>query len=212
MKTLHHFYHVYADGDWLNILENHINYLIDYDIYNNLDTFQIGIVGNKNNIQQVKSFLFNKNIKYIICNEQESGFEQVTLNKLYEFSLINDGYVFYAHTKGATSDNHFWRRLMMYYNIVKWKECVNFLNENYDIVGAYWIKPNHLWEHADHDYFYAGNFWWANLNYIRKLNYPLNNHRYNAEGWIGLNETKKFYAFNYDLPVVREELNDNFWI
>lgn len=58
-------------------------------------------------------------------------------------------------------------------------------------------KPS-MTEHHGHKSFYAGTFWWANLEYIRSLQYPGMEHRWRAEGWIGLSDTIKPFAFSLE--------------
>lgn len=188
MKEIHHFYHLYTGGQWKEAVDDHLNALINYGLYEKLKSFQIGIVGEKENIENVKKYLLEKNIKYTICNEERSGYEQVTLNKLYEFSLQNDGYVFYAHTKGSTNlaaDLH--RKCMLYYNIYYWKEIQNLLDNKFDAIGCYYIKQScscgvhHINnEHLVHNV-YNGNFWWIKLDVIKKGDYPGQEHRWRAE-------------------------------
>lgn len=208
-----HFYHLYADGQSSEeAFDEHFKSLKKSELLNIFNSIKISFIGSEEKISFFKNKLNNYEINYEILKEEKSGYEQVTINKLYEFSLQNDGYVFYAHTKGAMSNNRDWRRLMLYYNIIKWRDCLNLLEQGNDTVGCYLVKRTDLSEHVNHDYFYAGNFWWANLNYIRTLNYPLNDHRYNAEGWIGLNMNKKMFSFQQEMPNIKDELNDLFWL
>jgi hypothetical protein len=41
-------------------------------------------------------------------------------------------------------------------------------------------------EHSEHKHFFGGNFWWARTNYLRALPPVEVEHRWQAEGWIGL--------------------------
>ena len=50
-------------------------------------------------------------------------------------------------------------KCMEYFNIIKWKNCVEKLDEGYDCCGVC---------HVEYKYF-LGNFWWANSSHIKTL-------------------------------------------
>lgn len=149
--------------------------------------------------------------------EQPNFYEGQTLAKIYEHCLKEDGYVFYFHNKGMSSySTHIpgaikdWRHYMQYYNIEKWEDCIAKLDEGYDCCGVDWverhdIKLDFVVQH------YAGNFWWARNDYIRKLKHPLKieeymdvqsmmrelqNYRYCFELWMATGIPKQ-YCFHY---------------
>ena len=79
--------------------------------------------------------------------------------------------------------------------IGRWRECIEKLDEGYDAVGANYFKDF---------YPFAGNFWWATTEHIKKLDDPLDadkyynnnsptNYRYAFELWIGTKEPKIHY-------------------
>ena len=82
-----------------------------------------------------------------------------------------------THIPGAVSD---WRKLMNYFNIEKWEECVAKLDERYDACGINFLKEENL----NQDTFtekqrflcnhFAGNFWWSTAKNIRNLPDPFN--------------------------------------
>ena len=149
--------------------------------------------------------------------EQPNLYEGQTLAKIYEHCLEDDGYVFYFHNKGMSSyTTHIpgaikdWRHYMQYFNIEKWEDCIAKLDEGYDCCGVDWverhdIKLDFVVQH------YAGNFWWARNDYIRKLKHPLKieeymdveammrelqNYRYCFELWMATGIPKQ-YCFHY---------------
>jgi hypothetical protein len=68
-------------------------------------------------------------------------------------------YALYLHNKGAftrTVGNYNWRKYMEYFCVEKWHECVEKLDEGYDLVGA-----------AFKDYC-VGNFFWTKSSYIKR--------------------------------------------
>jgi hypothetical protein len=186
MTNLYHFYHVYADGAWRKPLGLHLAALKHTGLLHSLSGFYVGIVGKEENREDVKEV-----IPATLIAEEDKGWEQVTLEVLHDFAAWNDGKIFYAHSKGAWNDTDLskaWRESMTYDCIVRWRECVNALDLS-DAAGPFWLKSNEP-EHREHDYFFAGNYWWANASYIRRLPPVKNDTRYQAEGWIGMNEAK----------------------
>ena len=99
---------------------------------------------------------------------------------------------------------------MQYYNLEKWEDCIAKLDEGYDCCGVDWverhdIKLDFVVQH------YAGNFWWAKCEYIRKLKHPLHieeymdvdammreleNYRYCFELWMATGNPKQ-HCFHY---------------
>lgn len=185
---LYNFYHIYADGKWLIPLREYLKALSKSGLKNRLEGLYIGIMGTDFNRFQVESFLkvycYFYNLTYTIVAHSHIGWEQTTLDKLYEFSLNHEGYVLYAHTKGASNNsepNPSWRKSMTYFNVMKWEETIDKL-KNYQAVGCHWILPEDV---PVNGYYFAGNFWWAHLSLIRTLDRPLRNVRYEAELWLG---------------------------
>jgi hypothetical protein len=182
MKPLTHFYHVFADGDWMKPATEHIEELAISGLLDNLDDMFLGIVGTAENRNKVK-----RELPGVVVAEAESGWEQVTLHELHDYSKVNDCYIFYAHTKGAWSRTVFadeWRVSMTHNTVTKWPECVEALGR-VDAAGPYWLKSDEP-EHIDHDHFFAGNFWWARSDYLRRLPLVGVDNRFQAEGWVGL--------------------------
>lgn len=185
MEQINHFYHIYCDNHWLEAVEEHVKALKEHDLINNISKIYIGLVGTEENRSILKDYLNNNSINYIVVDEQEDAWEQMTMNKLYEFSLLNDGLIFYAHTKGAynfTPINISWRSSMCYFNVVKWKDAVSHFEKGVDTVGCHWC----------HNAFWGGTYWWAKAEYIRTLGYPLTDNRWRAEEWIGAKQPKIF--------------------
>lgn len=105
------------------------------------------------------------------------------------------------HTKGLyqRTFSHWpvaikWNEYFDYFNIEKWQDCVNALDQGYDVAGVNWHPPSH----------FSGNIWWAKSHYVRSLplltaphlinnikqiNFSFSN-RHDAELWIGLQNAK----------------------
>lgn len=195
MENLYHWYHVYADGCWQPMLEEHIWSLRHYGLYENLTSMFVGFVGSDSRIAEVKEFLDSDNVKYETCGTAPSGWEQVTLSHMWEFAKDHDGLCVYTHTKGASkgTDHMFstWRRGMQWYTICQWKDAVDRLSNGARIAGPHWIPLSHTGaEHHHYHHFpppsgiFGGNFWWSSLKEIRDGEAPDQDSRFCAEHWI----------------------------
>ena len=198
---LTHFYHVFADGDWEIPATEHFEELALSGLLDNLDNLFLGVVGTSENRAKVK-----RELPGVVTVEADTGWEQVTLNKLHEFSQTDDGAVLYAHTKGAWSRDELarvWRVSMTHDVVTRWRECVYAL-EKVQAAGPFWLRSD-MPEHSEHRHFFGGNFWWARSNYVAALDPVGNNDRYQAEGWIGFGSPL--------VKVMREGLATwgNFW-
>lgn len=206
MVALHHFYHCYSGTNsigvsdtWKPILNHHLNSLINSKLINNLDKVHIGITSNTNNFDEVKSFINQYSIPYTVVSEDNKGWEQQTMTKLYEFSQVNDGYVLYAHSKGGYNDipiNRTWRESMTYFTVTKWKEAVEKLSD-YDAVGCYWYDDSAQKQHSGQPHqgqrWFAGTFWWTKLDMLRQTPGIGMATRWDAEVWIGKIPSDKIF-------------------
>ena len=119
-------------------------------------------------------------------------FEELTLNKIREWSIENPGYaVLYCHTKGAYhvfSGTDQWRRCMADRLIGAWPPRLKELADH-DTTGVhYFTEAEFGREIVGVANYYAGNFWWANSDYLATLSVlpELNaEDRGEAEVWIG---------------------------
>lgn len=190
---IHHFYHIYADGKWLEPVSEHVRAL-KMGLLDHLTTFQIGLVGSEQNCNDVKNWLNEQGVKYGVCAESRSGWEQVTQIPMWEFCQSNDGVVLYAHSKGASSQaevNVRWRRSMIYWNVIRWRDSVTKL-QDHETSGCHWIYPLlSMPEHKRGNPMYAGTFWWARCELVRTFMRPPLTHRHEAEGWIGYKYVEK---------------------
>jgi hypothetical protein len=198
---LTHFYHVFADGDWETPSQEHFEALIASELIDNLDDMFLGIVGIESNRQKVK-----RELPGIVIAEAETGWEQVTLNALHQFAETDAGAIFYAHTKGAWARSNIaaaWRTSMTHDTVTRWKECVDAL-QTVQACGPHMMRSS-LPEHREHEFFFGGNFWWARSDYVATLEPVKTESRFQAEGWIGLNNPK-MHSMRQGEPVTA-----NFW-
>lgn len=187
--NLHHYYHIYADGNWQQPVSEHIKALRDYGLISALKTLAIGMVGSDTNCTAVREYLQAEGICYHLADVQTIGWEQVTQIKMWEFSKENDGLMLYAHSKGSSdgSDvNIRWRRSMIYCNVIKWQECMKQL-ATHNAVGCHWLQPllEGMPEHKQGNFMFAGTFFWVRCETMRHFPRPALTHRHEAEGFIG---------------------------
>jgi len=140
----------------------------------------------------------NKKIK-ITIHPFNDGEKQTLILLRSVISRYEDAYVLYYHTKGITSLlNHTdlgdllkysnvesWRHCLEYFNIELWRDNIQIFetSPDVDIIGALYSEfPN-----TRPEYYFAGNFWWAQSFYLNKLPdlKPLDN-RLDCEKWIGM--------------------------
>lgn len=181
---MHHFYHVYADGDWFDPVGDHLEALRRNGLKDELQTFNIGFVGSSANIDKVHEFLQTHGVKYVTVDEQPDGWEQVTLRHLETFVKDHEGPISYAHTKGAANYNPVnkpWRLSMEFHNFLYWHKPVHAINTGMYLAGCHWIETPTA-------KFFGGTYWWSSCEVLRQ-NDPLTyDTRHDAEHWIGLLE------------------------
>ena len=189
MTSLHHFYHVYADGWWETPVTEHFDALVRFGLYDRLATLRVGFVGTPDNVQRAKDFITSLNVTYEVAAETSEGWEQTTQIPMWEFAKEHDGYISYAHTKGAANYapiNWHWRRSMEYYNFVRWEVAVAHLDSGKKIVGCHWFNggpaENPEWGHGG---MFGGTYWWTTCAILRQNVRPTTDHRFAAEHWIG---------------------------
>lgn len=183
---LHHAYHLYADGEWKQAWKEHL-IALTYGLDNELKTFSVGLVGSEERRQEAKEIVTQSGASVVA--EADTGWEQVTLEYVDSFCDSNDGYFLYCHSKGSSHVfdlNTRWRRMMTHDVVVNWIECVQILDTGIDTIGTTWHPASP--DFGPRDY-WAGNFWWANMRFVRELPPVKYENRFDAEGWIGEHPT-----------------------
>lgn len=172
------FYHVYQHDNWFNLFREQYSKLMLSGLGHKADHVHIGINGN----EEIEIPLPNFEIKH---NNNPDLEETDTLKSLLAYAEDNDAKILYMHTKGVSRPSQEvsdWRKMMEYFCIEKWQECVDLLDKH-DAVGCNY-QDDCYWGFFPH---FSGNFWWANSEYIRKLNHSYldSDFRYHREFWIG---------------------------
>lgn len=138
------------------------------------------------------------------CSRAED-YEFPTIRALHAFAKANDSayvYLLYLHTKGVTQlrpsiDD--WRACMLYWNVMRWQDCVGKLAAGHDAVGVSVIDTPR--KH------FQGNFWWAKATLVARLGPVENvefvpthtnqNERHKAEFWVLSNGGKVYSPYHH---------------
>lgn len=148
MKLIH-YYHVFVDpfGNWRQIVAEHCLALQASGLLAAIDEIRLGIVGNDVGRKRVQEYFFQRDIPIDIIASADDGWEQETIDFLWERAKYEDGYIFYAHTKGASSPtdlNIVWRQSMTLATVCGWQRCVRELAWGATAVGCHWITMD-MW-------------------------------------------------------------------
>lgn len=186
---LHHFYHIYADGQWREPVQEHIDAMLVSGLYKSLSSLSIGFVGSRENIISAHHYVQSRGLSYFIAGEQSSGWEQVTMIPMWQFCQENEGLMLYAHSKGSANQNEVntrWRRSMTWHNVWQWRFAVERL-QTHEMYGCHWIQPllEGMPEHRQGNWMFAGTFFWGWCKTIARFPRPALTHRHEAEGFCG---------------------------
>lgn len=212
-KPLYIFYHCFLRNRWEEIFNRQLKKIVDSGLYDKCNEILINAVGNKNEIEKLKTIISKYNKFVIFCYSEENTYEFVPLIKAKEFCEINDCNIFYLHLKGVTKDNDncwAWTKYLEYFCIENWKLCVLTLDLGYDCSGTQFVirgdrNRKLITEEDEYHYllsnfYYEGNFFFATSDYIKTLPKLIidkksryyKKSRYKCEHWIGLNNPKAF--------------------
>lgn len=179
------FYHLYQAGKWGQILGKQASLMRSSGLLDAADFVSVGVNG---------EIVMEDSDKFVFYTNTEQHKEETpTLKRLMRFAKDNPEYkILYLHSKGANKSSKEiddWRNLLNYFAIDKWKESVKLL-EQYDAVGCNYSEDTWL-GHYPH---FSGNFWWANAEYINKLDYKFleSESRWDREFWIGSGNGKLY--------------------
>ena len=169
------FYHIYQYGLWQSIFNEQWKCISESNLLHTAEIIHLGINGN------VFAESGNTHIRAKL-NKNPQNEEADTLKDLAQFAKNNPDYkILYIHTKGVsnyTENTSDWRNMMNYFCIEQWRDCIKLLN-TYDAVGCNLTQLPLL--------HFSGNFWWANAEYINKLDPKFLDYddRFAREFWIG---------------------------
>ena len=197
-------FHIHASPQGLRIAFEQLSVLHNSGLWNSLDFLAIGLVGKeaKRGAADIKAHYPDRDIRIVICQENEKEYELPTLNALYLYSQKNPGIrVLYFHTKGTRPYKgpvprmqNDWRRMMMYFLTYRCQDCWILLKK-YLAVGLNLTTTRPCPIH------FSGNFWWTWTDHISKL-YDLSsiswtfNNRFFAEYWVCSRDPNKLCSIH----------------
>jgi hypothetical protein len=180
-------YHIFCVGDYLDVVNSQIEKLKVSGLYNWCDTLEVSCVDTEDKYEGIDE-IFNGMDKVNLFKTNRNAYEYWGINKVWELSQQHDGKVFYFHAKGVSNTYKnlvtketsnwkvegikIWRDALEHHLIDNFQKCVLDLDE-YDTCGMTCVG-NWFW----------GNFWWANLSFVRKNNKPVHGDRWYFEDWL----------------------------
>lgn len=164
-------YYCYLVTKYEQLIDNQFQRLIDSGLYNEVENIFVNIYGDEELVEKQIQY-FNKYNKVIInnINTEVNTYEYEGLKCVWDLAqkLNDDDLILYFHTKGITRncsyDMELWRNVMEYELIDKYKEVINLFNDKPLSCGVN-LK-------AYPKYHFSGNFWWANVKYLKNLVQP----------------------------------------
>jgi len=189
-------YHVYCVNDYLKVVKQQLNRLINSGLYDWCDKLEITCVNTKGEFEEIKELI--KGLDKVNLNEYTNNdFEYEGVNKVWEYSQKYNGKVFYFHTKGVSNfyknfedrsvsewkmkGIQWWKEAMEYFLIDNFKDCLEKLN-TYDQCG---LTMNNKW--------WWGNFWWINLSWAYSNGKPNHGDRWYYEAWLNSYRNPYYY-------------------
>ena len=200
-------------NNWKEVIEEQY-----FDIVNS------GLIHNINKIYLLTSTeqyeINNAIVQNIVLDYND--YEFPALEFIYNLAQKTNGRVLYMHSKGVSRQEPelkenitAWRKMMQYLLTYKFKQCFKAL-ENNDCCGVNWYE--NPFKH------YHGNFWWANFDYIRKLQNPALikrdmtikeegyrdlQYRMECEKWIGKNNPQAYSIYTTGMNHYLDYINEN---
>lgn len=208
------YYHIYLAGNWLKIVSEQIHILKQSKLFEN-STIKIGVLHEQRDFSQIgilkRLFKKYKNVQVMFIKENTGFGESETMGIMKDDcdKFEKNRNILYIHAKGVTQHKtekeipvSDWRKMMEYFLIENWKDCVLKLNEGFDCCGVnHQVHAGNINGKVQKTYIFNGNFYWANSDYVKTLDKSLLfEHRYSAENFICSKENNKAYSF-YNSPL-----------
>lgn len=170
------------------------------ELYNETSEIRVGVISD-DGVLIPDERLQDAKIKIVYIGKSVE-YERATLHHMRNEAEKEDVLYYYLHTKGISRfgtpmENNVidWIKLMLYWNIEKWKIAVDILtNKNFCTYGCDKTSVK------KHQMCYAGNFWWATSKHIKRLSKKIGPHYNDPEFWITTLDIKRQYTvFNSGL-------------
>ncbi|MFZ5829148.1 MAG: hypothetical protein ACOY3P_03635 [Planctomycetota bacterium] len=192
------FYHVCAAPGWQAMAEEQLAALECSGLHQSqgFGGLHVSIVGER----QTCEYRWPEYLAALSWHQDRERYEFAALDLAYEWALrqpISD--LLYLHTKGVTRPADWsatpWRHYMQWGVLERWRECTQALEAGYDLAGVEWQPEGWPYNARPETQrvrvasgFFAGNYWWARAEWIRRLPPPQTlerTNRWDAEAWLG---------------------------
>ena len=217
-------YHIFCAEGWEQLVPLQLKRLQESGLAEQTTTLFIScIYQHEDDLTKLRKMLTGFRYEIAASTTDAHQFEYPALDIVYQKAQA-DCFIYYFHTKGVSyhgpqqKDRHWlyfkkkveaWLEAMEYFNIDKWRVAANVLNNGYDIYGCLRYPPRP----AVYTMF-AGNFWWARADYIRKLQ-PVSSEerkdRMLAETWVFTGKHHDFSSFDTLAMLYRTYLSPAFY-
>lgn len=191
-------YHIYCVGNYLEVVKHQLNRLKTSGLYDWCDKLEITCVDTLNQFEGIDELV--KDLDKAVLNKfVNNHYEYEGINKVWEYSQQYKGKVFYFHTKGVSNlyanletkvisqrkqtGIGWWKETMEHFLIDNFQDCLQKLDE-YEQCGV-----------TNNDKWWWGNFWWANLSFVRINAKPTHGDRWYFEAWLNHYRNPSVYEF-----------------
>lgn len=191
------FIHIFLQNNWKDILKEQLDKIVDSGL-SLVSSINLCVVHDHdlNTIKTLKDFIsYYPTVKIQKIENNKGCGECVTIKEIKKFcdKTEEDTYILYLHSKGVTqygSERELpvttWRRLMEYYLINNWEDCITNLAKGYDCCGVnYQDHAANINGERRLIKIFNGNFFWTKSSYVKKIDENFNfTTRYCPENWI----------------------------
>lgn len=173
--TIYGYYHICAINNWEKIVNEQVRTIIDSGLVKECKAIYITLLS-PTEINLAETIFLPAPFVVRFQSNDLGLYESKILNLMREDCIkmtpdeSKNVHIWYIHSKGISTKHqnprtHLkirdWRRLMEYFVITNWRDCVKTLENGFDTAGInYHLSP------SPH---YSGNFWWSTADYIKKL-------------------------------------------
>ncbi len=175
--------HICILNNWEEVTKNILTKINESGLINKIENIFLFVLGNitTDNLEKIKKIQeLNPKYKIKSFKNEVNTYERLTLNQLLDDckNKYENCKILYLHSKGITRYKQHcypnivdWVEYLLYYNVTKYEECLNALNEC-DTCSINFRNDKRFLNRTanNHRYHYSGNFWWANSDYIKTLN------------------------------------------
>lgn len=207
------YFHIALAQNWKQSFDRVNGHLIESGILNDCENVIYSVNGDISVFEEYARKTIVPNVSFLGCNTFHEEFEFPTINILKRDLEKEDVKALYIMTKSATTPFTQQQKdhidVMSWFNIHKYKDCLELLDE-YDAVGV---------DYHDLPYkHFSGNFFWTKSSHAKKLPYlywepwrnyaQLGEERHAAEAWVCKPEGKYYSLHNTGIPVYERHLHE----